>query len=362
MNYKILFAMFVLLWSNLNASCGFVCNVIMDDWLLATAIASFLALGFVAIVYMVGKFTENPRLNVWAQAELGQIILSIIIAVFILGGMIWFCLEGSGLAVSAGMYSGGSPYSGNIYDISCNYLSDVAQYSNDVMSLIRYNIGVGNIRASLNEFGCKTDEIFYNPYRCQMAFLGGPATSWNKYASNYNYVSLFNTSLNIATICFFNSLFLLYLLQYISSGVFFVLLPIGIILRTIPFLRGLGGSLIAIVVGLFLFLPFMFTIQAMIWGGVMQNWHSTMEFPNERDLENDLWPVSLEGVVDLITWKNVDDFSHENLIDVFKSTTHIFLAGVFLPYLGFAGVVLVTRDFSKLLGEEVDISKLTQMI
>ncbi|MCC7552133.1 hypothetical protein KO317_00520 [Candidatus Micrarchaeota archaeon] len=362
MNHKIFFTLFVLLFSNLSASCGFVCDIVVDEFLLPTFVAVFLTLGFISIIYMIGKITENPRLNVWAQAELGQAILTVIIAVFILGGITWFCTEGSGVAISAGMYSGGSPYSGNMYDISCSYLSNIAEYSNDVMSLIRYNIAVGNIRASLNEFGCKGDELHVNPYGCAMAFLGGPATSWNAHASNYNYVSLFNTSLNIATICFFNSLFLLYLLQYISSGFLYILLPAGIIIRAIPFLRGLGGALIAIIVGLFLFLPFMLTIEAMIWGPIMQNWHSSMIFPDERDIQNDIWPVSLEGIVDIMDWNTVDDFSHNNLIDIFKSTTHIFLAGVFLPYLGFIGVVLVTKDFSKLLGEEVDISKLTQLI
>ncbi|MFA5381645.1 MAG: hypothetical protein WC356_00640 [Candidatus Micrarchaeia archaeon] len=364
MNYKIIFALLIFLFYSVNASCGYVFPSITENWLLPTIIAALLALGIIIIIYMIGKLTENPRLNVWAQTEISQVILSIIIAALIFSGMYWFYTESSALTLSAGIYKGTSPYvGGSIYETSCEYLSDLAEYSNDVMSLIRYNIAVANIRGSLNEFGCKTDEIDKNPYGCAMAFLGGPSTSWNKYSSNYNYLSLFNTSLNIATICFFNTLFLLYLLQFIltADGFLFILLPAGIIIRTIPFLRGLGGSLIAIAVGLFLFLPFMITLEALIFGDILQAEHSSFTYPDESSLENDLWPISLGDLGEIIDWNTVPEFS-TNLEIIFKATTHIFLAGVFLPYLGFAGVIIVTRDLSKLLGEEVDISRLAQMV
>ncbi|MBI4399550.1 hypothetical protein HY570_02265, partial [Candidatus Micrarchaeota archaeon] len=97
-----------------------------------------------------------------------------------------------------------------------------------------------------------------------------------------------------------------------------------IMMRSLPFLRGFGGALISISLGLFIFYPFMLVLDALLFLPLYNN--LTITDP-------------------LLT-----------------RASALFIAAVFLPALNFVIISAFTRELSHLFGGDVDVSKLSQMI
>jgi hypothetical protein len=141
----------------------------------------------------------------------------------------------------------------------------------------------------------------------------------------YTEIGTLSMFLQGAMVSHLSVFFQLFTLQYIyaGTGLLMVFLPLGIVLRSLPFVRGFGGSLIALVVALYIFYPLMLVIDGLIVESVMNG------FP----------PV-----------------------DIYGTNAITYIAAVFLPAINFIVIAALTHTLSGALGEELDVSRLGQMV
>ncbi len=339
----------------------------------------------IAIAFMLGTALSNPRLLDWAKTEAAQILLSILFFAIIL----WLVnLECSVRIDEFSKWSGLSltiPVAGGEYTMfntAQAYFDWGTGQTHLAITMIRYEMGTLNIRASFNNF------------LPQNAGIGGNGYSNSPYSGDWTVIGTMNMLLNL------NSTFLLsILLQYFalvffsaSNGFFIFLVPVGFLLRSIPFGRPVGSTLVAIGVGLYIFYPIVFAMLGLVVpnlyaagggdvsGTLAARADSTTTNPSiqsgeplrqmagiyarESALASNSY-TAYTGGEDSLPHALLHPANSDKLVDLpqyFRLTALDFLRAVLFPSVGMLLVVMFIRDLAAILGEEVDASKLIQMV
>ncbi|MFA6035862.1 MAG: hypothetical protein WC759_02795 [Candidatus Micrarchaeia archaeon] len=136
------------------------------------------------------------------------------------------------------------------------------------------------------------------------------------------------------------------LVQYILANFLSVLLPIGIVLRALPFTRGAGGLIIAIVLGFYFVFPLLFTLS-------------------DLALNTQLHPPSIPAEIQACVFNDNDaafaataaDLPFVNSSDAIVGNAREMLVALILdvilmPLLILAATVLFIRAISPMLGSE----------
>jgi hypothetical protein len=186
-----------------------------------------------------------------------------------------------------------------------------------------------------------------------------------------------NVHLYTATTAHLTILAQIFMLKFIKSGLLNIYLPLAIILRSLPFMRQLGGGLLAICFALFIIYPGLLYVESAFWnpydwiGGTGgETWDLVSDFAS--DLENDNEPLAYgdlymaEG-----TWHFADiGLSVESwdklVLDVVPELTKMasasFLCSTFLFTFNILAITAAARSFGRLLGADVDLSRLVQIV
>jgi hypothetical protein len=196
-----------------------------------------------------------------------------------------------------------------------------------------------------------------------------------------------------------NTTFLLSLLfQYFSlaifsskSGLFLFFVPLGLIIRSIPYLRGFGGALASIGVGFYILYPMFLAIIGLtlppivlyennaLFGAyqknglnyIVQKEHSITgtafsyynSMPDFEDWGNGmLKAAAVESPSDPECEGASKCFYTANLAPLFELTALNFIRAILLPSAGLIVIVSFVRDLSAIFGEEVEASRLVQMV
>lgn len=238
-----------------------------------------LSLIIVGIAYMFGEVMNINSLKGWYRTELWETIKSGIIIIIVFSSLIIGSAIATSLAGNASTTTGAGSYTTAGTSITSNLASLYAtantaylspQLSNSVTafsSLLGLSIG-SNLLSTLNfsiwlpipiptpagiigwvEFGVGDTYIFQSNFIDQDTFSGAQPL-------------LVQATSNIIVGDSFIVIFMVILFQLqkdllISAAVLGlgVLLPLGIIMRAIPFVRGVGGTLIAAAIGLSIIYP-----------------------------------------------------------------------------------------------------------
>jgi hypothetical protein len=324
---------------------------------------------FVALAYMAGEVIKSPRVTLWAKAEAWQIVASAVIALACIIAVNMFCLltPEEILAMTPGSAdlprSFGAASAGNMYEASMNYLGRVASYTRGVMAAARYNAGAQELRSSIGIYHCDA-----------LCLITSSGVNYAPYSGETAYISIFTMVLNVATISLLSIIFQMHTLQYIATGLFLIMLPIATVMRAIPFMRGFGGALIAIFLSFYIFYPVMIVLSGIV---VPQTaWMMTgagVYLPNRMGgqpaihqvLGPALGPGS--GIDDteeniLGKYSEAAGVNRDDAMQIIKLGGVVFFAAVFMPALGFIAIAAVARETARIIGEEVDIGRLGQMI
>ena len=329
-----------------------------------TVVSLMIGLGILVMVYYIGTMLGNPRVVAWAKSELVYMVMVALVVFFIIGVIDFFTSQAAVNLMCFGVYGGsaGTCTGGvdNIYATSFSYLGTVATDSMTAMHQLQYDIGVTNVRASLSSYGCKTDEAGVwpsSPFRCVMVFAGGSATSWSDYSGDYAKLSIYTMLLNTTTIALVNSIVMMLFLHYAWTTFVQFLLPAGLLIGAIPYMRKLGGVLISIAIGFLVLLPLIFSIIYFLWMPVY-NAH-----PIEKDvltLKGDLEP-DWSHITNVLDWAWVPDTQYD-IPGFINITAALFVSAVFMTYLALALTIAGIASISKTFGGDVDLSKMMQML
>ena len=106
----------------------------------------------IALGFMFGRATANPKLTLWARTEVVQLIVSAASVFFIAAIINTFCIID--MAEVANIFGISSPGSKNVYDAAEEYMFESANYAHNALTVLRYHLEGYMILSYLNAFKC----------------------------------------------------------------------------------------------------------------------------------------------------------------------------------------------------------------
>ncbi|MGC8669645.1 MAG: hypothetical protein ACP5TL_00640 [Candidatus Micrarchaeia archaeon] len=245
-------------------------NYMISNAIPLSALGIAVSLMIVAIAYMIGEVFNYSGLKGWYKTELWEVVKSIIIIIVVFSSLI---IASAIAEMMLGFPSSSIQTSGNAQSLENN----LQGLCNSALSYLGYNLynqvyvdfatmlGVSQGLALLKSIQVGTwvpVPIIILPYigpvlSLQFGSLENPYVS--SYIETLTPTAVFSIIKDMFTMILFPLLYLfLFQFQFLGSimgmGIG-ILLPIGIILRAMPFTRGIGGTLIALGIGLSLVYP-----------------------------------------------------------------------------------------------------------
>ena len=350
----------------------------LSRWLPLMGLAWGGLIAFIALVYMLGTAFHVPQMLDWSKTEIGQAVLGVGMLTVILWLMSLQCnLKIGEFAGWAGVPLGPSSAIGlqnddTMTQAALKGLEWSLKQTHIGVALIRHELGVLNIRATFTMSATEVGGIGGNGI--QVSPLAG---EWTNMGSLQMLLNL-NTTFVLALLFQYFSL----LIFSSMSGLFMFLVPLGLILRCMPYLRGFGGGLVAIGLGFYIFYPMFLALEALMLPPVYATLGDDSSIAGASDVgaitrsERDLTGTSIDkpyfySLPDLT--KKLDGLEkadcHEgrcyytiDLAPLFNMTALNFIRAVLVPSAGILVIVSFVRDLSALFGEEVEASKLAQMV
>lgn len=253
------------------------------------AIAISLAVVFAALVYMLGQALNNERMIAFAKLELVEAFYSAVLIVVALT-VLATATEAAGTLIK-GVYPDpglGAQVCGPAFDPYFNDFDNkfpchmrMARYYLDTLyaegKLFNYELlsihmwysFFQNIGISADFHEHSTGSVNYSP-------LG---SAFSLPSSIYSY--MFEFGMKSMVIVRFQQFFL----NFINYSLYPVLVMLGLILRTFPFSRRLGGQLMAIGIALFFIFPMFYVLGAIVFKNIaMQSpyYESSQSDPSKR--------------------------------------------------------------------------------
>ena len=348
-------------------------------------IAALSMFALIALTYIGGEAAQSPRMLTWAKTEAVQAFASIIIVSVLLFTVSTLCnfevveFKGAFGLPSSSMpkiYAAAGGGSDTLYNGAMRYVENLAALGLSNINSLRYDLGAYEIRMSYNTFECDG--------MCRFSLS---SVSISPFGGESMTLAITNNLLGIGTVSYFSAVFQYFTLVYIYSGLFSIFLPLAIVIRSVPFMRHLGGSLIAIFVVLYIMYPLMLVADAYIAPGFTANSAAPLDMCvrdggigcSAADVFSTSGGMAAINCVHAGTspcggyeeWgmenigrseDKMNSLSPNTLSRAIHLNILIFLASVFLPALNFIVIAAFGRELSRFLGEEADMSRLGQMI
>ena len=358
-----------------------ICEAGFDTFFTGTilplvAAASVVTSIMIALAFMFGRATSNPKLIVWSKTEIMQLIISVASVSVLLMMINGFC--GLNMIEIATIFAQEAPAtpscaSGGSVSIYCaaeTYLTDAAHYAHNAMTVIRYHLQGYTILSFLNAFQCdfNTGGIGWG---CLFGYSGANQQPFGGYGAT---IAALNIFFNSTIIAFFSAMNFLFILLFVQKGFVFIFLPMGVFLRAIPYMRGFGSLLIAVSISFLTVYPL---ILGVLWimsdilvdapaltpsvGGA-----SLSGFYNEqiyKEKEDEAMAQSFASAFAGADYVEDQYFPNgDNVPGALMFAANAFVAAVFMPTVALLTTIASVAFLSRLYGEAIDLSRITQLI
>ncbi len=311
------------------------------------ALSVILSIFVISLIFMLGRAMRSSTIEAWVKLELYQVLATII---FVAGAML---LLGILCNIDVTFFSdyltflgptnqapltNPFPTNANIFDASSNYLmwlQDKLYGFHDVPAgvnipgfyeQVKRVLMMWEVQASKSEYNC--------PLLCLIMPNGwsiDPGTGF------YTKLSAGYTALQALIISMLSVSSLRFMLEYVSAGALLILFPIGAFFRSIPYMRGFGGALMALALTLFLALPFIIFVNALVAYPVITG---TLPLPPDC----------------------LNSGSGACIVPIAQQAASASFVTVFLPALDFILLTAIGRDLARLFGSELDLTGLSQLV
>lgn len=366
--------------SGVNAGTLFCDNDQLKKWGSAMGVGLMALAAVLALAYMLGESLSHPRLIDWAKTEMLQAVMGVVLFLLVVWLVFLECHVSFAPFVPGPLMQGAQNYVD--WGVAQTHLSIV---------MLRYDMGALNLRAT------------HTNYDTVVPGIGGNGFSYSDYAGDWGTSGTLGMLLNLNTTFLLSLLFLKFSLLFFTanSGLFVFLVPLGLILRSAPFMRGVGGALVAIGVGFFIGYPILLALLGSVLppiyaghdaselaAGTMgtpkcsygdmqclsdltQNWQNDEQSLTGKDMTSYRWSGPPSPRIFILTAGNPDVNNDVNngwpmrqpdLAAYYRLTALDFLRALLLPSAGLIILITFVRDLSAIFGEEVDAGKLVQLI
>lgn len=339
-----------------------------------TAISATVTTLIVALSYMVGTAIANPRITLWAKTEVMQLFISLLVVGVVLQAINTFCAVDIGPLYSA--LSGGTAVvaPGTTFFSAANaYLVEGGTWIHELLHSTRYHIGGYSILQMFGRNKCEDVGDEWNWLFCLFGAAissagGASGASSTTVAPDSGYgllTSALGVSYNTITFSYLSILNYIFILRYVFSGFVLFFLPLGIFLRALPYMRTLGSLLMSVAISFLIIYPFILSAfyidfkSARILVPTSDAFLYVYENPGEwRDIGTE---VDLSNAFSGSLYSDVFD-DGEQTVEIIKLTGNAFLVGVFIPSLALLGAAAAVTYINRFLGEEVDLSRIVQLM
>ena len=349
-------------------AANFLGNFINGSVLSLTEGAAIATLIVLAGFYVLSNFLSNAKLNVWVKTEIVQVGVSIASVVLLITMFNMFCaIDVNSLRPLLGQPSAPAA---NIFDASQTYLQSAVLYSHNTMSVVRYFGSAYTILSYRGEYKCD--------FWCLFGFSGitsRPLANFGGKAATMN--MLFGTSI----LYFLTALNMLMILLMTFKGMVLFFLPLAIVIRSLPYMRSFGSLLLAVCLSFFLVYPLLLSFFGFVADGsgllsdsnnMFGKYGPKAEEATFKEASNEFFYASVFGAFGTNEYTNNDelinyffsssDQEKQDFYYVFALLSHSFVAALLLPSLALVGALASVRFFARIYGEEIDLSRLSQMV
>jgi len=331
----------------------------------------------IAVVFMVGEASSNPKLTVWSKTEIVQLFASIVSLLLLSSVFGFFCtLDMKSVAELFGLNYPGPT---TMFNAAQSYLVGAATYSHNALTVIRYHLEGYTVLAAMGLFKCTN---LAGDTGGSVAVMVLPFLSGCGYGETGDNLSPFGgyAAMNGALTMIFNSVLMSYLMSlnylmillYVYKGFAFFLFPIAIFIRSMPYMRGLGSILIAVAISFTIVYPFFLAVFDIMAHDALFNRTSAHQYLSDPSLseflDESVYPetsgalMSLGGAFD--EDKVYDRYfpSGDKGAEAIAFGGLAFIAGFFLPSIALLAAIATTTYLARLFGEEIDLSRIMQMV
>jgi len=357
-----------------------VCEILPDQitgfLLPLMGIVSLITGMVIGLGYMMGNLLNDQRIILWAKTEVFQLVISVASVILLVAVITSFC--SITLVDIAALFP--INFKANIEDISIYesagaYFQTSSDYIHSTLKVARYHLGGYSILQMHSLWKCGNPEdwsdqglsIFYCMFGTALGFGGGSGTSISPEAGYSIVASAVQISYNTLMFAYLSCVNYSFILGYVYRGFGFFLLPLGIFIRAMPFLRGLGSLLMTVSICFMIVYPLVLSIFYLDFLAVESV--LTPEFSGDfLHYEG----KSISGAVGTGDYFNIfQDYLSDNVFDanaggvefeIMIHTGNSFLIGVFIPTLALLATIGSIMYLNRYLGIEINLSRIVQMV
>jgi hypothetical protein len=333
-------------------------NIINNSIIPLASLASVTTAIIIGVTYMISQAISNPKLSLWAKTEAVQLFLSAITVVMLITVMNSFC---SIKVNDVGALFGKTADSISIYEAAQTYLVDAAYYSQRALVVVRYHLEAYNILAALNVFEC-----IFNGLGCLFGYSGDTIQPLGGYGAHMGALNIFFNSAIMSTMSALNYLFIL---QFVYKGFVLMFLPLGIFMRAMPYMRTFGALLIAVTISFLIVYPFILSLFYLMEDALLDKpEYQPEDFSSYYGEASKFGDASGSGQsagagvygADYV----IDEYfpSGDRPAGAIAFAVYAFIGAVFMPTAALLATIGSTVYITRLYGEEIDMSRLVQML
>ncbi|MBI2079614.1 hypothetical protein HYT84_02525 [Candidatus Micrarchaeota archaeon] len=361
----------ILFFGQGSEACANILSMMYSDLYPLSGIAALITGLVVAASYMFGEATQNPKVVTWSKTEFIQLFISAISVIFILQLVTGICqfyvLDLAALTPKDVTFQSTITTTTEdgtvlkvpmtIFDGAMHSLLQSANYSRDVMKIQRYHLGAFNMLQARGRWDCEI----------AICLFGNNGISYAPYTGLTTISTAFNFTFNSALLSYLSALNYLLILFFAYKGMALFLIPLGIFLRSMPYLRGLGTLFISVPLCFMVVYPFLLVAGGFVSKDLMVIPSDLQQFTKEGYLAS----VSKSGAdLDVGEDDYIDDILDPggngsptiNYTGALSLAGRAFIVAVFFPTIALLGTIASIRQVGRLLGEEIDLSRIIQMV
>ncbi len=337
------------------------------DYSVVYALSAYAAVLSAIIIggsFMVGQTIRNPKVTVWAKTEIVQLFASFISLLFMAMIITTFCSVDMGDVAEVFDFTYANPgYS--IYEGAESYINGAALYAHNAMKVTRYHLEGFTVLAYVGKFEC---DLATGPigWGCYYGYSGENLSPFGGYSAiNGALTVAFNSTL----MSYMMALNYLFILRYVYHGFVLFLMPIGIFMRSLPYMRTFGSVLIATALSFMFVYPIMLAVFDLM-GNVLINspYYTYADYDLNDYLDESIYKeTSTSGASTASMFKedylkDKYELRDSNVPHVVMFAASAFVAAFFFPSLALIATIASTVYLARLYGEEIDLSRIMQMV
>jgi hypothetical protein len=328
------------------------------------ALSTIVTATIIALTFMASRLLSNPKLSLWAKTEIVQLFISVGTIFIITTAVSAFCAID--MAEVNSFFLSNSVPSMNVYDSAFTYISNAVLYTHNAVKVVRYHLEGYTVLTYFNAFQCDFT-VGRVGLGCLFGYSGENVQPFGGYGA---VTAALNMAFNSVLVAHFTALNFMFILLFVYRGFVFLFLPMGVFLRAMPYMRSFGSLLVALALSFLLVYPFMLAVFNLMSEKLLDS--GTGFAPTDITMSNydeSIFPNS-EGGGELVDSTAGEDYVYnkyfgsgkDNVNGALAFAAYAFIAGVFFPTLALLATMASVSYMARLYGEEIDLSRITQLV